>query len=62
MQKHVSHRAEIFERRGKIEECTAVLVESFNIARESEYRSAREQGQALYARITGRRWSVENAG
>ena len=37
--------AEIFERRGKIEECTSVLVESFNIARESEYHSERDRGR-----------------
>jgi tetratricopeptide (TPR) repeat protein len=52
--------AEIFERRGKIRECTTVLAEAFNIARESEYHSAREQGQALYARITGHRGATEN--
>lgn len=47
--------AEIFERRGKLRECTAVLTEAFDIARESEYHSAREDGQALYARIMGQR-------
>jgi hypothetical protein len=47
--------AEIFERQGKLEECTAVLVEAYDLARESDYHSAREQGQVLYARISKRR-------
>jgi tetratricopeptide (TPR) repeat protein len=46
--------AEIFERRGKLEECKAVLSEAFDIAREAEYHSARERGQRLYARIARR--------
>jgi hypothetical protein len=46
--------AEIFHQRSQLHECRAVLSEAFDIAREAEYHSAREDGQRLFAKIGGR--------
>lgn len=44
--------AQIFERRGEFNECRAVLAEAFDLARETGYHAAVEEGQELHARIS----------
>lgn len=46
--------ATIYERRGQVKECTPLLEEAFDLARETEYHTARAEGQALFARIAAR--------
>jgi tetratricopeptide (TPR) repeat protein len=43
--------AEIYDARGQTEECRPLVMAAFDLAREIDYHSAREQGQKLYARI-----------
>jgi tetratricopeptide (TPR) repeat protein len=46
--------SELFEQRGRLPECREVLGEAFELARETQYHSAREQGQGIAARISTR--------